>query len=329
MLGIPLPDLSDDSETPPPVSIPRTIKESTSHGALFTLSKCCDPSTTFNSKTINGLEYDSDHPIYRSRTCTLYIARKNGIYYALKTGRSNKILMHENNVYSELGAFPTIIKCHGFIKERAQVVLQLEYAFGGSIANTVLMMHEFEAWRILAHVSAALHHLHSKGFIHLDISPANILQCNGNGCYIYKLADFGTVLENGKFDSFCEGAGPYAAPEALYFPNTPYAVSQKADIWSFGALMYEVVTHHKVPRDSDGYDAIRNGTFDLSLVPQEFQIIKQMLKVDPDQRPAAADLVQLPKVKDILDRLSYETVQVIRLESPKFESRRRQSFDCI
>lgn len=354
---IPVPDFSDDSDdlsdscntnivAPPNIvhnfgqcsntlsaKIPK-VHESANRFELFSLAQSCDPDSTFSFVTPTGIEYDKDHPIYKTKSCTLYIGRRSNLYYALKTSQASNILMHEWENYNKIGKFPTIINAVDFIEEKAPKTskqqskhyLQLEYAFGGAITNIIQFIDFREAWKILAHIAAALNHIHKKGFIHLDISPSNILQCNSfssntytqntednfdsddedptNTDYIYKLADFGTVLKEGCFDTFCEGAGPYVSPEALQWPHSDYPVSYPTDIWSLGAVMFEIVTHKKMPRDAERYDAIRRGQIDLSaLIPEEFEIVRQMLRVDPSLRPTAEQLIQLPKVKDILQSL--------------------------
>ena len=313
------------------------FKESLIHHDMYTFSANCDPDKTFNMNTQNGISYDEDNPIYQTRTCTLFIGRKDNVFYALKTTPATKVLKHEWEVYNEVGYFPTIIKSYNYWQEPNKTCfLQLEYASGGSIANTVLYFDNEDAWRILAHITAAIDHLHSKGFIHLDISPSNILQAPGNNCIIYKLVDFGTVLKNGHFDNFCEGAGPYVSPEALRYPNTPYLVSYPTDIWSLGAVMFEIVTHMRIPRNHEGYDAIRNGTYDLSMIPNEFSFIKDMLNIDPNLRPTTSAILDIPKVKEVLHSLTTDCQPRVTflqwIDQKNYnneEFKRRQSFDGI
>lgn len=81
---------------------------------------------------------------------------------------------------------------------------------------------ELAAWAYLCDLLSALQHLHSHGFVHLDLKPANVL-ITDSGCL--KLADFGLLLElkqnktellegKGKDDAQ-EGDPRYMAPELL------------------------------------------------------------------------------------------------------------------
>lgn len=74
------------------------------------------------------------------------------------------------------------------------------------------------AWAYLCDLLSALQHLHSHGFIHLDLKPANVLMTASGRL---KLGDFGLLLElkhKGRVtseDDAQEGDSRYMAPELL------------------------------------------------------------------------------------------------------------------
>lgn len=74
------------------------------------------------------------------------------------------------------------------------------------------------AWAYLCDLLSALQHLHSHGFIHLDLKPANVLMTPSGRL---KLGDFGLLLEfkhKGRVtseDDVQEGDSRYMAPELL------------------------------------------------------------------------------------------------------------------
>jgi serine/threonine protein kinase len=78
----------------------------------------------------------------------------------------------------------------------------------------------------------------SKGIIHRDVSPGNILIDEGNG--FVKLTDFGVATQKSEAKSKIEIAGkvPYMAPEVL----TNGSVDARADLYSLGVVCYELLT---------------------------------------------------------------------------------------
>jgi WD40 repeat protein len=78
-------------------------------------------------------------------------------------------------------------------------------------------------------LTKALEHLHRHGLIHRDIKPSNIIFVNG----VPKLADIGLVTDVGASIS-------YVGTEGFLPPEGP--VSQQADLYSLGKVLYEMST---------------------------------------------------------------------------------------
>ena len=91
-------------------------------------------------------------------------------------------------------------------------------------------------------VARALNYLHQKRphpLIHRDISSANILlERLINGHWRAKVSDYGTVNLQENLATVGPGSPCYAAPEA----NDPTQQSPKMDIFSFGALLMEMLS---------------------------------------------------------------------------------------
>lgn len=76
------------------------------------------------------------------------------------------------------------------------------------------------AWGYLCDLLSALQHLHSQGFVHLDIKPANVLITDSGRL---KLGDFGLLFkfkaasatEEKEKEDVQEGDPRYMAPELL------------------------------------------------------------------------------------------------------------------
>lgn len=92
----------------------------------------------------------------------------------------------------------------------------------------------------------ALATIHRKGIIHRDISPDNIMFCaDEDGMPVVKLIDLGIakvlkgdggLTETGTF----LGKVRYASPE--HFTGDGQSVDERSDLYSFGVVLYEMVT---------------------------------------------------------------------------------------
>ena len=145
-------------------------------------------------------------------------------------------------------------------------------------------------------IGNALFQLHNSGWMHLDVSPGNILVADD----VFKLADFGTLTMIGKFVEGNEGAGPFVSPEALAFPCGQFPVGAPTDIFSFGVVLLESISRQLAPRGGcDGYAKLRRGDIMLGspgyptngCTEELVSFVNLMLSVNPNNRPTAADLV--------------------------------------
>ena len=252
---------------------------------------------TFSKSFDNGIEIDIDNPIHTNDTCIVYLARsknKSENYSVIKKSKIRNRIQTEFRNYSLVPHHQNIILCSQMWELDKYFYLQLELAEFGSIASQLLVFDLPGVWRVLTHIALALNHIHSHNFMHLDVSPSNILCCRDDRLgFIYKLSDFGTLLPVGQFTADSEGAGPYVSPEALSYPNTEFIVGPPTDIFSLGLVMYELVTHKVAPRVFPGYSDIRSGNYDLSSLPNEFGFIAKMLSPNPNDRPTAEQILQL------------------------------------
>ena len=95
--------------------------------------------------------------------------------------------------------------------------------------------------QIIIDMAAALEHLHSSGFMHLDFKPENVLVTR-NGSI--RLVDFDLsqpIPDKPKKASSNPGTPAYMAPEQ--FQRLP--IDQRVDIFAFGVAAYELLTNQK------------------------------------------------------------------------------------
>jgi serine/threonine protein kinase len=212
--------------------------------------------------------------------------------------------------------FFSILKCHEDLTKRdpaddekvLMIALVLDYANAGDLrqeiksrARTGRAFREHEAGLLFLQVLMAVHHVHSRHMIHRDIKSANILLCS-NG--LVKLGDFGfskmyaaTVSDDvGK--TFC-GTPYYVAPEI--WKRCPY--SKKADMFSLGVLLYELLTL-KRPFDGANMNDVMAKTLQgeyeplpSSISPEMAHIVGSLLQGNPERRPNSSDLLNAPICK--------------------------------
>lgn len=150
-------------------------------------------------------------------------------------------------------------------------------------------------------VSDALHYIHTHvpPVIHRDIKPGNIIFSNQK---VPILIDFGISRTNNRETiSHTEqgrylrmGTGRYSAPEQLLDPEH---VTPKADIFSLGVSLYEMVTGempYKWGNNPEDYDDNEFPSINQGEIPDRlFLVLCKTLSQDPKQRPNAEELKNL------------------------------------
>ena len=88
---------------------------------------------------------------------------------------------------------------------------------------------------ILEQVCQALHFAHSRGILHRDVKPENVLIGIFGDVY---LADWGVACALGDADERLCGTPVYMAPEMV----TPGPVDERTDVFLLGAVLHEILT---------------------------------------------------------------------------------------
>ena len=189
--------------------------------------------------------------------------------------------------------------------------LAMEYADGPNLGHTLEITGRLQIQRslhLLIQLAAAIDHAHSRGVIHRDLKPDNLVVVDrGSRSDVLKVLDFGIakiVADDYRESLIATPAGEifgtlaYLAPEVL----TGQAGGSSADIYAFGCIAYELLVG-KPPFVGSKMETVRaHLTQPAPLVrvgrpevPTELaEVIRQCLEKDPAKRPPnAAQLLVL------------------------------------
>ena len=153
------------------------------------------------------------------------------------------------------------------------------------------------AAKIVAQLAETLQFAHRRGYLHRDLSPANVLVDKSDVPF---LMDFGLAdLQADLFDRDRDGVGTpgYRSRESLI--GATREIDARDDIWSLGVILYELLTGHPAPASrsmASSYESALNFEKQLSdlgsNVPPTLRVICQRCVADdPDDRYDIAGLL--------------------------------------
>jgi serine/threonine protein kinase/tetratricopeptide (TPR) repeat protein len=223
-------------------------------------------------------------------------------------------LMREARAAATLN-HPNIATVHDVLDVDGQVVVVFEYVEGDTLATRLQRgrMSVSEAVEVTWQLADALAAAHAQGIIHRDLKPSNVvLGPDGRA----KVLDFGIARvvptsadmaanAPGTIGGGFVGTPGYAAPEQYLSRN----VDGRADLYSLGVMLFEMVTGRRPFAGSDAMELATSATSSSApqlkhsgmwVPPQLAQLVERLLDYEPSRRPASGEevLIELSPIRD-------------------------------
>jgi serine/threonine protein kinase len=215
---------------------------------------------------------------------------------------------------------PNVAKTLDYLEDGDNLYLIEEFISGQDLKEGVIqklqVVDPYLTAKIFHYLAKGIAASHRAGVIHRDLKPSNIMVSGSFNLTEIKITDFGIAkmaeeeISNAVKDgestmsnsSTAVGALPYMAPEMI---QESKRAGKTSDIWSLGAMMYELISGEKP--FGIGWGSVLNilnaappskpTYFDnqLQFQPlgnQLYELILLCLKKNPEERPTAEQLVQ-------------------------------------
>ncbi|GBB91318.1 hypothetical protein RclHR1_18520001 [Rhizophagus clarus] len=207
----------------------------------------------------------------------------------------NEIMQHH-----KINSYANIIKLYGITQdpETKNYMMVMDYAEGGSLRSINYTKLDWKnKISYLYDIAFGLNHMHFHKLIHRDLHIGNILLHRGIACItdmgLCKPADYNDS-ENTKNSIY--GVLPYVAPEILLGKS----YTKAADIYSFGIIMYEIISGLPPYRDvsHDKFLAIQickglRPNFKNNIPQLIVHLVKKCLDANPLNRPTALEISKI------------------------------------
>lgn len=152
---------------------------------------------------------------------------------------------------------PNIVTVFEVGSHDGQAYFCMEYVEGETLAHRVSETGPLppkEAARLVAVIARAVQHAHDHRILHRDLKPSNVLL----SAEVPKIADFGLAKQTGRAESLTRtgaivGTPSYMAPEQATGRKD---LTPAADVYSLGAILYELLTGRPPFRASNPVDTL-------------------------------------------------------------------------
>ncbi len=204
---------------------------------------------------------------------------------------------HEAQAAAGLSAHPNIVDVYDVGQQDGQPYIVMELVEGPDLKTLIENEGPLSVERTLGiaqQVAEALEYAHSKGFVHRDVKPQNIM-IGQDG--MARITDFGIAKSNLSTAvtqaGITYGTADYISPEQAQ----GLAATPRSDVYSLGIAVYEMLTQH-LPFTGDSPMAVAVQHIQqappplrqwIPTIPQSLErIVLGSIAKDPRERPASA-----------------------------------------
>lgn len=250
-------------------------------------------------------------------------SKEDGKLYAVKKSRERfrgdfdrKQRLEEVNKNERVQGHPNCVCFYKAWEELDYLYIQSELCEMSlkDYAEKVPSVEEKEIWNMIVDLCYGLKHLHDSQLAHMDIKPANLFLGRDG---LYKIGDFGLVVELTHLGDAMDGDSKYMAPELM-----EGNFSKAADIFSLGITILELACSLELPKGGPLWQQLRNKElpfeFTAGLSDDLILLISSMMDPDPRNRPTVDDILNMQSVvqaasKKPLQNRSYTSIISIPL----------------
>jgi serine/threonine-protein kinase len=209
-------------------------------------------------------------------------------------------LQREARALATLG-HPNVASVYELGEAEGTSFIVMELVAGETLADRLVHgpLPSSEIIHVARQIAAALEAAHDKAIVHRDLKPANI-KIGTDG--VVKVLDFGLAKTLPSHPMNADlptatlptregttvGTAPYMSPEQM----RGVEVDRRTDVWSFGCVIYEMVTGRRAFNGATGADviaAVIEGDPDWSAIPSAtppglVRLLRRCLRRDTNQR---------------------------------------------
>jgi len=268
---------------------------------------------------------------HTSTTGVIHKGEYQGEKVVIKTIKINdpdemKLVQREMAIHMDL-QYPNIVNFLGFCKQGNTLHLVTQYIESVGHLGKVLRNIEYQFnWRfrlqIAFDIASLLEYLHTKNIIHRDLRSKNFLLNVENSVILTDLG-LARFLETSKQMTYV-GGNDWMAPEVVLGKT----YNEKADIFSFGIILVELVTrakpsHYDLKRELAGGFGLKADVL-LAVAPKDtppklLELILDCCEYDPNSRPSIVQALET-LTSIIIEVEKYEQIPIIhKLDPVEFE----------